>query len=115
MRIGLAGAGRIGARHAETLRALPDVESVVIADVDAARAERLAETHGARAVASVDELYGWKPDGLIVAAATDAHAALVTRAAEAGIPVFCEKPVANDIFGTLQVIETVRRTGAVVQ
>ena len=48
MRIGLAGAGRIGARHAETLGSLPEVESVVIADVDEGRARALAEEYGAR-------------------------------------------------------------------
>jgi myo-inositol 2-dehydrogenase/D-chiro-inositol 1-dehydrogenase len=115
MRIGLAGAGRIGARHAETLRTLPEVESVVIADVDAGRARHVAEKHAATVAATVDELYASGLDGLVVAAATDAHAGLVTRAADAGIPTFCEKPVAPDIVGTLQVIKAVQRAGTAVQ
>jgi myo-inositol 2-dehydrogenase/D-chiro-inositol 1-dehydrogenase len=115
MKIGLAGAGRIGSRHAETLGSLPEVESLVIADVDAARARALAARHGARAVHSVDELFADGLDGLVVAAATDAHAELVTRAADAGIPAFCEKPVAPDIVGTLQVMEAVRRSDCQVQ
>jgi myo-inositol 2-dehydrogenase / D-chiro-inositol 1-dehydrogenase len=115
MRIGLAGAGRIGARHAETLAGLPEVESVVIADVDAGRARALAGAYGLRAADSVDELFTADLDGLVVAAATDAHAELVTRAATAGIATFCEKPVAPDIVGTLQVVEAVRRSGCPVQ
>ncbi|HEY0540509.1 MAG TPA: Gfo/Idh/MocA family oxidoreductase [Actinoallomurus sp.] len=115
MRIGLAGAGRIGARHAETLRTLPEVESMVIADVDAERARRLAGEHGARAAATVDDLFASGLDGLVVAAATDAHAELVTRATAAGMPVFCEKPVAPDIVGTLQVVDAVERSGGQVQ
>jgi myo-inositol 2-dehydrogenase/D-chiro-inositol 1-dehydrogenase len=115
MRIGLAGAGRIGARHAETLGNLPEVESVVIADVDAGRARALAGGHAARAVDTVDDLFGAGLDGLVVAAATDAHAELVTRAAIAGIPAFCEKPVAPDIVGTLQIMEVVKRTSCPVQ
>jgi myo-inositol 2-dehydrogenase / D-chiro-inositol 1-dehydrogenase len=115
MRIGLAGAGRIGVRHAETLSDLPEVESVVIADVDAARARQVAEAHGARAADSLDELFASGLDGLVVAAATDAHAGLVTRAAAAGLPTFCEKPVAPDISGTLDVMRAVRRTGIAVQ
>lgn len=43
MRIGLIGVGRIGAFHAETLRGLPSVETVVLADVDRARAEQVAD------------------------------------------------------------------------
>ncbi|MFB9833503.1 Gfo/Idh/MocA family protein [Actinoallomurus acaciae] len=115
MRIGLAGAGRIGARHAETLGGLPEVESVLIADVDADRARALARKHGARAADSVGDLFSSDLDGIVVAAATDAHADLVTRAAEAHIPSFCEKPVAPDIVGTLQVMEAVRRSGCQVQ
>jgi len=51
MRIGLAGVGRIGAFHAGTLQAIPDVDSLVVADAVPGRAEAVAErllegTHG---------------------------------------------------------------------
>lgn len=115
MRIGLAGAGRIGARHAETLRALPEVESFVVADPDAGRARRIAAAHGGSVAGSVDELFAADLDGLVIAAATGAHAPLVIRAARAGIPVFCEKPIAPDSVGTLQVLAVVRATGTPVQ
>ena len=115
MKIGLAGAGRIGARHAETLRDLPEVESVVIADADSARAHELAVRYRAQAVDSVDALFASGFDGLVVAAATDAHAGLVMRGAATGRPVFCEKPVAPDVVGTLQVIEAVTEAGVVAQ
>ena len=39
MRIGLVGVGRIGAFHAATLKGLPAVEQVVVADADASRAD----------------------------------------------------------------------------
>jgi predicted dehydrogenase len=120
MRIGLAGAGRIGASHAATLSVLSEVDSLLIADADERRATQLASTLGGgagsvRAVRTVDELFGAGIDGLVVAAATDAHAELVKRAVAAGIPVFCEKPVAPDIAGTLDVIEAVREARIPVQ
>ena len=115
MRIGLAGAGRIGARHAETLRTLSAVDSFVVADPDADRARRVADDYGGQVANSVDELFGAGLDGLVVAAPTDAHAELVTRAARAGLPTFCEKPVAPDSVGTLQVVRVVRDTGTPVQ
>jgi myo-inositol 2-dehydrogenase/D-chiro-inositol 1-dehydrogenase len=120
MRIGLAGAGRIGASHAETLSGLPQVESLVIADADGRRSRGLAaalagRARPVRAAGSVDELFRAGLDGLVVAAATDAHAELVKRAAAAGMPVFCEKPVAPDIAGTLAVIEAVRAARIPVQ
>lgn len=115
MRIGLAGAGRIGVRHATTLRELPQVESVVIADADPSRARMVAAGLDVAAVDTVDDLFGAGLDGLVVAASTDAHAGLVKRGAAARLPVFCEKPMAPDIAGTLEVIEAVRDAGVPVQ
>jgi myo-inositol 2-dehydrogenase/D-chiro-inositol 1-dehydrogenase len=120
MRIGLAGAGRIGVSHAETLSGLPEVESLVIADADGRRAQGLAtalagRARPVRAVGTVDALFAGGLDALVIAAATDAHASLVRRAAAAGLPVFCEKPVAPDIAGTLELIGAVRAAGIPVQ
>ncbi|WP_203595941.1 Gfo/Idh/MocA family oxidoreductase [Actinomadura bangladeshensis] len=117
MRIGLAGAGRIGARHAAALCALPEVDALAIADADAVRARDLAARlpSGARALDTVGELFEAGLDGLVVAAATDAHAALVERAMAARIPVFCEKPLASDINGTFQAVEAAAAAGVPVQ
>src|SRR5512141_2010804 len=103
MRIGLAGAGRIGTLHAQTLTGLPEVTGLVVADVDAGRARELADRLGAEAVDAPEDLYAAGLDGLVVAAATEAHAALVLGAVDAGLPVFCEKPVASDVAGTVAV------------
>ncbi|MWA03488.1 dehydrogenase [Actinomadura sp. LD22] len=154
MRIGLAGAGRIGARHAAALCELPEVEALVVADADAARARALAARLGGapaerrapggpsspegagsrrpaqtptgslgrapggadvRAVGEVGELFSAGLDGLVVAAATDAHADLVERALAAGLPVFCEKPLASDLDGTFQIVASAKKAGIPVQ
>ena len=117
MRIGLAGAGRIGARHAAALTALPEVDALVIADADAARARDLAARlpSRARALDAVGDLFDAGLDGLLVAAATDAHAALVARAVAARIPVFCEKPLASDVNGTFQTVRAATAAGVPVQ
>jgi myo-inositol 2-dehydrogenase/D-chiro-inositol 1-dehydrogenase len=115
MRIGLVGAGRIGARHATALCELPRVRTLVVADAAAGRAQDLAKRVGAQAVDTVDELFAAGLDGLVVAATTDAHAELVLRGAAAGLPVFCEKPIAPDIDGTFQVVQAVNRAGVPVQ
>jgi myo-inositol 2-dehydrogenase/D-chiro-inositol 1-dehydrogenase len=115
MRIGLAGVGRIGAFHAATLRGLEQIESLVLADVDAGRARELAASLGAESVDSPDALFTAGLDGLVVAAATAAHPDLIVRAVHNGLPVFCEKPVAPDIAGTLRVLGHVRDSGVPVQ
>jgi myo-inositol 2-dehydrogenase/D-chiro-inositol 1-dehydrogenase len=107
VRIGLAGVGRIGAYHGRTLRAVPDVQQLVVADADPARAEQVARELGVEHVRDVDDLFGCDLDGIVVATATDAHPELIVRGVEAGLAVFCEKPVAADLKGTLAVVEAV--------
>ncbi|GAA3935463.1 Gfo/Idh/MocA family oxidoreductase [Actinomadura viridis] len=115
MRIGLAGVGRIGAGHAETLRGLGAVEEVVLADADPVRARRVADKLGVRAAGAVEDLFTAGLDALVVAAPTAAHAALVTRAVAADLPVFCEKPLAADLDGTVQLMAEIAGTGVPVQ
>ncbi len=59
----------------------------------------------------MDEIYTWGVDAVVITAATSAHADLIGRAARAGLPVFCEKPIALDLAGTLQAITEVETAG----
>jgi myo-inositol 2-dehydrogenase/D-chiro-inositol 1-dehydrogenase len=97
MRIGLVGVGRIGAFHAATLKELPAVDQVVVADADPGRAELVAKDLGLEFAPDVEALLASRPDGFVIAAATSAHAALIEAGIAAGVPTFCEKPVALDL------------------
>lgn len=112
--LGLVGVGRIGAFHAETLRGLPDVE-LVVADVQAHRAEALAGSLGVRWAPDIGTLLRGELDALVVATPTGSHAELIERGVAAGIPVFCEKPVAENSAKTLEVIKSVDKHGGRVQ
>ncbi|MET8872406.1 Gfo/Idh/MocA family oxidoreductase [Nocardia sp. NPDC004604] len=113
--VGLAGTGRIGTSHAETLKHLPGVDTVIVADADAERARAAAGKLGVDVVPDIDALFASPLDGLVIATATDSHPELITRAVDAGIPVFCEKPVAADIQGTLEVITHIENSTVPVQ
>ncbi|HEX3826951.1 MAG TPA: Gfo/Idh/MocA family oxidoreductase [Sporichthyaceae bacterium] len=115
MRFGVAGVGRIGVLHAENLAAVVGADSVLIADADAARATTVADKLGVRAVSDVEALFAAGLDGLVVAVPTEGHADLLLRAVAAGVPVFCEKPVAPDLPGTRAVLERTRRSDVPVQ
>lgn len=114
MRVGLIGAGRIGDIHAGTLVAHPDVESLLVADYDASLAEKLAAHYGAEAVESVDGLFG-QVEAVVIASPTDTHVDYLLRAAERGVPAFCEKPIALDMESTDRAIEAINEAGVAVQ
>ncbi|MGW4199269.1 Gfo/Idh/MocA family protein [Streptomyces sp. NPDC005004] len=115
MRIGILGLGRIGAFHAETLSALDAVESLVVADPLADATKAAAERFGAQVADSPEALLAAGVDGLVIAAATDAHPGLVRAGTAAGVPVFCEKPVARTMAEGLGVLRDVRESGVLVQ
>ncbi|MGW3111650.1 Gfo/Idh/MocA family protein [Streptomyces sp. NPDC001091] len=115
MRIGILGLGRIGAFHAETLSALDAVTSLVVADPVADAAKAAAERYGAQVADSPEALLAAGVDGLVIAAATDAHPALIRAGVAAGVPVFCEKPVARTIAEGVAVLDAVRDSGVPVQ
>ncbi len=97
LRLGVIGVGRIGASHARTLLSLAAVESVVLADLDAGRASTLATELRATSAPTPEALVESGIDALVIAAPTPAHRALLSLAAAAGLPAFCEKPVALDL------------------
>ncbi|MFI5628651.1 Gfo/Idh/MocA family oxidoreductase [Streptomyces sp. NPDC051664] len=115
MRIGLIGTGRIGSFHAGVLARHPAVDALVVTDTDGARAAAVAARTGAAAAGSVAEVLRAGVDAVVIASATSAHAELIGAAARAGLPAFCEKPIALDPAGTLSALREVERAGSVLQ
>lgn len=99
MRIGVIGAGRIGAFHVRTLSTLPEVTGIVVADAVPAPAEALRAELGevVEVVATPQEVLAAGVDGVVIAAPTATHPDLIRAAVAAKIPTLCEKPVAPDI------------------
>ncbi|MFG3661620.1 Gfo/Idh/MocA family oxidoreductase [Streptomyces sp. NPDC047706] len=115
MRIGILGLGRIGAFHAETLSGLDAVASLVVADPFAEAAKAAAERFGAEVADSPEAVLTAGVDGVVIAAATDAHPGLVLAAVHAGVPVFCEKPVARTMAEGMAVLKAVEGRDVPVQ
>jgi myo-inositol 2-dehydrogenase/D-chiro-inositol 1-dehydrogenase len=114
LRIGVIGAGRIGSMHVRTLTSLARVASVTVCDADSARARRLADQLGASLAATPADLLA-AADALVIATSTPAHTRALELAARAGLPAFCEKPVALDLAAIDAAIEQVERAGILVQ
>jgi myo-inositol 2-dehydrogenase / D-chiro-inositol 1-dehydrogenase len=114
VKIGLLGAGRIGRFHAGTLAAHPDVDALIIGDVDVGRAAEVAEEVGGEH-AAVEAVIGAGLDAVVIAAATTEHAALIGAGLDADLPVFCEKPIALNREETEAVVDRVESSGAILQ
>jgi myo-inositol 2-dehydrogenase/D-chiro-inositol 1-dehydrogenase len=113
LRIALFGVGRIGQMHGRLVAEQPGVTEVLVNDIDADRARQVAAEIGGRAVATVDEALE-AADAVLVAASTNVHAELVSRAIDAGLPVFVEKPLAFDLAESIALVDKAEAAGAVV-
>ena len=114
MKVGLLGAGRIGALHAGLLAGDTRVEEIRVGDADSQRAESVAAEVGGRPETIKDILWSG-PDAVVITTSTPAHAPLILASVEAGIPAFCEKPIALGYDDTVEVVEAVESSGAVLQ
>jgi myo-inositol 2-dehydrogenase / D-chiro-inositol 1-dehydrogenase len=113
--LGVIGLGRIGAFHTETLSGLDGLDGLVITDERTDVAHAVATKYGVKAVDTVEELLSSGVDGVVVAAATPAHAALTLAAVERGIPTFCEKPIASTAAESARVAAVIAKSGVPVQ
>ena len=115
MRIGLLGLGRIGAFHAETLAGLPAVEELVLSDPVPELAEKAAARFGARIAGNPEAVLASGVDGVVIAAPTRLHAELLELCVAAGLPTFCEKPLAHDSHEAVRIARRVADTHVQVQ
>jgi predicted dehydrogenase len=94
LRFAVAGCGSIGKRHMKNLRALGAGE-IIAADLRADRREEIEEALGIRAMASLEDVWVRAPDAIVIAAPTALHLPLALEAAERGVHLFIEKPLAS--------------------
>lgn len=95
MRVGVAGTGFLGARHARKLALRRQVTDLVLHDLDPAAAATLVAELGPPARVVDDRAAFFAAcDAVVVAASTVAHAELSIAALGAGCHVLVEKPIA---------------------
>ena len=106
LRVGVIGAGAMGADHVRTLgTAVPSARVTRVFDMDGARAAEVAGPAGARVSSGSAELVADDDvDAVIVASPDRTHAELVLACLEHGKPVLCEKPLATDAESALELV-----------
>ena len=116
--VGVLGVGEMGKRHAENLRRLvPEAHLVGVADVDAARARKVAaELEIEHSFGSFEALLDRKEIQAVVIAVPDKfHAHANRTAAAAKKDILCEKPIALHLDDARAALKAVSDAGVRLQ
>lgn len=114
LRVGVIGVGYLGKFHAGIYAAMPDVELVGVADVDAAAAAAVAAKQGCRVYTRAEDLLG-KVDAVSIVVPTVHHLPVARPFLESGVHILMEKPLAPDYEEALALVELAERSGAIFQ
>ena len=100
MRVAVIGAGSMGGMHAALLASMAEVDEVLLVETNATRAADVGARTGAR-TATLDEAID-AADAIVVATPPALHAAAVEPALARGRSVLCEKPLTEDLAGSVR-------------
>ncbi len=98
VRVGLVGAGFMGKMHANVYSVLDDATLVAVADTAPGVAAEVAGQWDARAYESFEDMMAAEKLDLVdICLPTYLHAEYTVKAANAGVDVMCEKPMAMTV------------------
>ena len=108
-RVGLWGCGGMGNDLAEALLATDEARLVTAYDVLPDRAASIASKYGAQVAEHAEALLSYPQlDGVIIALPSYLHAVAAVQAAEAGVHIFLEKPMALSVADCHKIIAAAR-------
>ncbi len=113
VRVAFVGCGGIASRHMQSLQQLA-VQFVSFCDLDEGRAQRAAAQYNGKAYTDFDKmLKSEKFDALWVCVPPHGHVGQEQKAAEKGIHIMVEKPVANNLASAREVEAAIAKAGVV--
>ncbi len=110
MRVGIVGCGKVGTIHAAALASLPDVSFAGACDADRSRAEAFAAKFRVQPFTDVRALVR-EVDAVVIGTPHPLHAEPAIVAAEAGVHVLTEKPMASSLADCDAMLAAAARSG----
>lgn len=110
----VVGVGYLGKFHAEKYADSPKANLVAVVDIDAARAESVANQFGVAAFKDYRELLG-RVRCVSVAVPTRLHFEIASYFLKCGVDVLVEKPIAADIQQGRMLVELAAANGLILQ
>lgn len=112
VRVGLIGCGKVGQLHARALHGLAEGKLVAVCDTSAERSAAFAAEHGAASFTDVPTmLAAAKVEAVLICTPHPLHAAPAVQAAEAGVHVLVEKPMAATLADCDAMLTAARKSG----
>jgi len=115
MKIAIIGTGSMGKNHVRVLRNIPEVNEIVISDINRKILEDTSKRFGISKLYQnhLEMLEMEKPDGVIVATPPNSHKKNVLDVIDAGINVLVEKPIAHTIEDAEEMIKAAEKKGVI--
>jgi predicted dehydrogenase len=113
LRTAVIGAGKMGAIHARVYDQLPQSELVAVVDIDAAKAQSLADKYHCLASTDCADILD-KVDAVTIATPTVTHLKLAKIFIKKKIAALIEKPLAANVREGRKIVALAKRNGCVV-
>ena len=112
MKIGILSVAHLHAEaYIHNIRTLPGVEFIGFADENQRRGQAFAEQYDAHQFVSYEALLAAQPDGVIICSENSRHRPLVEMAAQAGVHILCEKPLATTLADAQAIVDVCQQAG----
>lgn len=114
LRVGVIGAGTMGALYAEAVSALDEGVLSAVADTDRSCLTKIENRHGCPVYGSFEDMLAGTPlDAVIIAVPDSAHRAPALAAAAAGLAMLVEKPFATSVEDAEAMVKAVEAANVV--
>jgi predicted dehydrogenase len=112
VRLALVGCGKVASIHAAALQSLPEAQFVAACDVNLDRALAFASKWRVQPCTDLGKMFAQaQPEAIIIGTPHPLHAESAVRAAEAGVHVLVEKPLAANLADCDAMLAAAKKSG----